>query len=299
MVSPLPYGDWEGEKDLILYPVRGIRRKNLGEVLLLSQFLPADLKMGITLPPNSPKDAVYFKNWKGTAKKLDLPVIFNIGEKEDFSAILGRTRFVITTSIKEGFGFSYLEPWTIGKEVRGRYLKSVCPDFEEKGIRFNNLYKELLVPLKSFELESFISRWQNGIMQLTAQYDVNISADEIREDIEHRLVDHSIDFGLLDETAQTQVIEAVYSSPEIKTALNEINPWLVNFFSTEDYEKQASDGLFETNRKIILKVYGSEHYRKQLLCIYRKLKHHVPQKVEKKKVLDAFLKIENYTPLGS
>ena len=299
MVSPLPYGEWQGEKDLVLYPVRGIRRKNIGEILLLSQFMPLNLKMAITLPPGSPKDAGIFAEWTATADRNRLPVLFNVGEAEDFSTVLGRTSFIITTSIKEGFGFSYLEPWTIGKEVRGRYLKAVCPDFEEKGITFTHVYNELLVPLTAFDTDSFIERWQKGMKHWAGQFDVTIAEDDIRRDIERRLVDHSIDFGLLDETAQTQVIESVLGKADLKSVIREINPWIADFFSVNDKDEQSDAAVFEKNRKIILSAYGSSHYRKQLLCIYRKLKHHVPQKVEKKAVLNAFLKIENYLPLGS
>ena len=299
MVSPLPYGDHEGDKDLILYPVRGIRRKNLGEILLLSLFLPSQLKMGITLPPNSPKDVEIFSNWKAVCGRNQLPVMFNVGETTDFSKVLGRSRFIITTSIKEGFGFSYLEPWTIGKEVRGRYLEAVCPDFEEKGIIFHRLYKELLVPLASFELESFILRWQLGLGQWAELFDVSVSADEVRKYIDCRLVDHSIDFGQLDETAQSQVIEAVNSDSILKNKMMEINPWLKGFFQESDNGIAPDTSVCEENRRIILNDYGPDNYRKNLLTIYKRLRHHVPQRVEKKKVLDSFLKIENYLPLSS
>jgi hypothetical protein len=299
MVSPLPYGDWEGEKDLVLYPVRGIRRKNLGEILLLSQFLPDHLKLGITLPPNSPKDIDIFAIWTELARRLNLPVLFNLGEKEDFTTVLGRTRFVITTSIKEGFGFSYLEPWTIGKEVRGRYLSAVCPDFEEKGVHFSHLYKKLLIPLECFDSESFISRWKEGLERWAGQFDVIITDDEIRENIERRLIDGSIDFGLLDEEAQTQVIESISSNSLLIGKIEKINLWLKDFFKDTHGNRDREVHVIEENRKIILNTYGPDNYRKNLLSIYKKVKRHVPHGVEKKKVLDAFLKIENYLPLGS
>jgi hypothetical protein len=43
-------------------------------------------------------------------------------------------RTVLTTSLKEGFGFSFLEPWTAGIPVAGRRLEAVCLDFEDEGV---------------------------------------------------------------------------------------------------------------------------------------------------------------------
>ena len=299
MVTHLPYGDVDDEQNLILYPVRGIRRKNLGEILLLSLFLPPRLKMAITLPPNSQKDVEVFSNWKNLSGKLRLPVLFDVGEAADFSGVLGRSRFIITTSIKEGFGFSFLEPWTIGKEVRGRYLESVCPDFEEKGIVFKRLYRELLIPLESFDLERFVLRWEQGFVRWAGLFDVAVSEDEVRTHIDCRLVDHTIDFGQLDEVAQAQVIESLESNDVLKNKMMEINPWLVGFFRQSDQGAVADTRVIEQNREIILNEYGPESYRRKLLTIYKKLKRHVPQRVEKKKILDSFLRIENYLPLGS
>jgi hypothetical protein len=54
---------------------------------------------------------------------------------------------VITTSVKEGFGFSFLEPWTAGRTVIGRRIDYVCKDFEEAGVRFDKLYSEIKIPL--------------------------------------------------------------------------------------------------------------------------------------------------------
>ena len=46
----------DGSAKRILYPVRAIRRKNIGEAILLSLFFPKKVQLAITLPPNSPND---------------------------------------------------------------------------------------------------------------------------------------------------------------------------------------------------------------------------------------------------
>ena len=297
MVTPLPYGEWEGEPDLILYPVRGIRRKNLGEMLFLSMFLPPRLRLGITLPPNSEKDMTLFNVWKDTASRYGLPVFFNLGVVEDFTKILGRTLFVLTTSIKEGFGFSFLEPWTIGKEVRGRYLNAVCPDFEEKGIRFPRLYKSLLIPTKIFDLATFEQRWMLGVDVWAGQFEISLGDTQLHDSFSKRFKNGSADFAQLDETAQIEIIDAVHKNPGLKDEIIAENGWLGDFFTARPMK--PDDELLEKNRKIIYEDYGPARYEKNLLRIYKQIQNNVPHGLEKKKVLDAFIHIDNYLPLGS
>ena len=141
-----------------------------------------------------------------------------------------------------------------------------------------------------------------GIRDWAGQFDLELPVNQLEESFSKRIIEGGIDFGNLDETAQTEVIEALSdesSSQDLKAEIMSRNPWLESFFVTEDLIAACEHGVFEENRRIILKVYGQEHYRKQLLKVYKKVEHHVPHKVEKKKVLDAFLHIDNYLPLGS
>jgi hypothetical protein len=294
MVTGLPYGDFEGEPDVVLYPVRAIRRKNVGEILLHSLFVPEHLHMGVTLPPNSPRDVDSFTQWEQLVRQLSLPVLLNLGIEEDFTRVLGRTYFVITTSIKEGFGFSYLEPWTIGKEVRGRWLEAVCPDFENNGISFDKLYDRFFIPLRNFDEPAFKERWMEGVARWAGQFEVVIPRSDREKAYGSRLSDGWIDFAQLDETAQTEAITTLAEDDRSRSAVYNQNPWLGDFF-----EKPCSHCLTEENRKIILDVYGPTRYRENLLSIYSKIEKSVPHQVEKDKVLDQFLHIDNYLPLGS
>lgn len=238
-----------------------------------------------------------FNVWKDTAAKYGLPVFFNLGVVEDFTKILGRTVFVITTSIKEGFGFSFVEPWTIGKEVRGRYLDAVCPDFEAKGITFPRMYRSVKIPQELFDIEGFRSRWNLGVGIWAGQFDLKIDASRIDESFTGRFINTLPDFAHLDETAQIEVIHAGSKSPENKNRILEVNPWLNDFFTTPPATSGST--ILEKNRKIIHEDFGPDTYRQNLLNIYTKIQHHVPHGLEKKKVLDAFLHIDNYMPLGS
>jgi glycosyltransferase involved in cell wall biosynthesis len=52
---------------------------------------------------------------------------------------------VITTSILEGFGFVYIEPWYAGTAVIGRDLPLVTEDFNKAGMDLGHLYRVLMV----------------------------------------------------------------------------------------------------------------------------------------------------------
>ncbi|MHC4177344.1 MAG: glycosyltransferase family protein, partial [Planctomycetota bacterium] len=64
---------------LILYPVRCIRRKNIGEALLYSALGPRDTVVGLTLPPLNPVEMPIYESWRKLAAELDLPCRFGLG----------------------------------------------------------------------------------------------------------------------------------------------------------------------------------------------------------------------------
>ena len=59
-------------REEILYPVRAIRRKNIGEALLLSLFIKREQMLSITLPPNSMADMSAYNGWKRFSQKNKL-----------------------------------------------------------------------------------------------------------------------------------------------------------------------------------------------------------------------------------
>ena len=115
--------------DFVLYPIRAIRRKNIGEAILLALFFEHGEKLTITLPPNSPADIMSYRNWKSFVAKHSLPIEFDAGVKKDFKGLVQRAKFLITTSITEGFGFSFLEPWVYDKLLWGKKTRPYPPRF--------------------------------------------------------------------------------------------------------------------------------------------------------------------------
>lgn len=204
-------GDFSGQSagpdgSLILYPVRGIRRKNLGEALLLSLYLPAGLSVGVTLPPNSPKDVPYYKGWKAAAGAFNAPMNFGLGLSSDFDELYRQSRAVVSTSIKEGFGLAFLEPLSRGKAVLGRRIPAVVDDFEESGLRFPGLYPRITVPEGFFDLDTFLNRLKQVVNAAADVY--GLEGGNLAGPIARSLAVNT-DFGRLDETAQAETISRI------------------------------------------------------------------------------------------
>lgn len=138
------------EARLVVYPVRGIRRKNLGEMLLLSALAPEETFFAVTLQPKNPIEAASFDRWRRLAEELDLPCRFDTGGSTeeggygcDFKDTLAAADAILTTSVAEGFGMVFLEAWLAGKPLIGRDLPEITREFRAAGMTFEGMWAEL------------------------------------------------------------------------------------------------------------------------------------------------------------
>ncbi|MFW5989738.1 MAG: hypothetical protein ACOCPQ_05835, partial [Desulfosudaceae bacterium] len=224
-VSPFKASRKRGRERLALYPVRAIRRKNIGEALLLSLFFEKVDQLAITLPPNSPADMPGYKSWQDFAGAHHLPVLFAASSSRDFDELVAEATVMISTSITEGFGFAFLEPWTAGKPLAGRKLPALCHDFEKGGVNLGHLYPSLSVPsdwLPTEELKQKIYR--------AAEAACRAFGIPFREEISGRftaVADRpAVDYGMLDEPFQQMVLERVLSKSDDRARLKADNPGL-------------------------------------------------------------------------
>ena len=88
----------------ILYPIRAIRRKNLGEFLLWVSLARDDERFAVTLAPTSAHDRGAYERWMAFARHHDLPVEFEVGMKQDmpFAERLRSAWVAISTSVAMG-----------------------------------------------------------------------------------------------------------------------------------------------------------------------------------------------------
>jgi glycosyltransferase involved in cell wall biosynthesis len=281
------------QKNLVLYPIRALRRKNIGEAILISLFFKNNETLAITLPPNSPADMECYEQWKKFVKEKKINVIFEAGLSHEFSELVHCAKFLITTSITEGFGFSYLEPWTAKKILWGRKLPEICHDFEKNGIRLNHLYTQLAAPLEWLGKEKLFNTWQTAVQRACSLFDTRIDHSKILTAFEKITANQRVDFGLLNEAFQKTIISYAVSHESHRDRLRSLNPFLLDPGNVPDKE-----ALVQNNMNAVLLHYNKPNYRKNLLDIYsRVIKETVCHKIDKKLVVLRFLNPEEFSLL--
>jgi glycosyltransferase involved in cell wall biosynthesis len=267
-----------------LYPVRAIKRKNIGEALLLSLFIPKGKTIAVTLPPNSEKDDKIYRFWVALATELKLPVEFEIGSTDTFSRIIGSAYCVITTSVKEGFGFSFLEPWTAGRAVIGRRIY-VCKDFEEAGVRFDSLYSSIDIPMVYISQTMLRKKMDHAIAGVYEAFGLEPPPYIIKRLNDELFSREELDFGRMDEESQEYIIRTMMSNEAVFRDIVEANPFLAELATW-----RPDEALISRNREVISKAYGRERTIKEIRDVYRAVyAAPVVHKISKTMLLELYL----------
>jgi hypothetical protein len=273
------------ETPLFVYPCRAIRRKNICELLLWSALMP-DAKFAITLAPKNPEVKAIYDAWVTFARELELNVEFDAGAKLPFEEMIAKADALITTSIAEGFGLAFLEPWLANKSLTGRNLPEITADFAEHGLDLSSLYNRLPVPLVSNHWKIQDEFFQTLEKMLRASREAYGRAwnDELLEEAKAALVqDGCVDFGILDETMQRTIIRAVKNDPSLIAAM-----------------LGDSKPVVTKNRTVAETAYGSEAYGDQLFSIYETMltaKAGSVTYADSEKLLDEFLQPQRFNLL--
>lgn len=146
-----------GGPPLLLAPLRGIRRKNLGELLLLAALAPEGTRTALTRAPENERWTPRYEFWKRAAEDLAIPAALDaVGRLEPapgagtgFDAWREHASHFLTTSVSEGFGRVFLEAPAAGKPLIGRWLPHV-----DEGTDHSGLYRQLLLPADWFDHRS-------------------------------------------------------------------------------------------------------------------------------------------------
>ncbi len=293
-VSTLPSEDHPGiPRDIVLYPVRAIRRKNIGEAILLHLLLFQDKPLFFTLPPNSSPDIEAYNDWRKYTKNRGLPVLFNASCSYPFSGLVKSSAMLITTSITEGFGFAFLEAWTAKKLLWGRRLSGICTDFEKNGIDLSHLYDRLLVPLDFFDEESFSLSWRNAMTFALKRFGLPGGQNMVSGFYKSITKSGTIDFGFLSEPFQRQVLDRIITSPAARDRLLHLNKDGL----LQDILRNAGR-LILSNKKAVSHSYNSEKCGHELFEIYHKIiRTPVKHVLDKKKLAKAFVDPEKFSLL--
>ena len=236
-----------------LYLTRAIRRKNIGELLFWAIRHRGEMEFAVSLEPEDVAAQISLQGWRIFAKKHELPVQFGVGM--DFSRsledLVAEYDACITTSVGEGFGMSFLEPYLMNRAVVGRDLPEITAGFNADGVDLSQLYHELLIP----------ESWLPDEFWSCAHHAVDRSREALGQPMLSEKALHNawvqdglIDFARLDEKAQRHVLLQMIEHPEHASRL----PRLC-----------CTDAGVVENRETIRRCYGEVETLRRLRCLYR------------------------------
>ncbi|MFU8847170.1 MAG: hypothetical protein ACNA77_00435, partial [Opitutales bacterium] len=272
---------------LILYPVRAVRRKNFGEMLLWAAMAEAGDVFATTLGPTNQNYLSAYQDWQDFAQRHRLPVQFGIGECHDwsFEAIMGSAHSILSTSIAEGFGLAFLEPWLFGKAIRGRDLPDITADFKTKGIELDGLYPSLPIPAEWIDRDQLANAIREGLSAAYTTYGKPLPKNALDRAFDAISPQPGqIDFGGLNEALQKNVIERVLTDATARNALPRLD--------------ELNDLTFiENNAHKVMGIYGLSRYAENLIHIYASIEPgpgEATQYLDPAKILDGFLLPERF-----
>ena len=287
------------DRELVLYPVRGIRRKNVGELVLWSALLGEQATFAITLEPQNPIEAASYVHWRKVAERLGLPCMFDVGTKFGLSFLenLAAADRLVTTSVAEGFGLVYLEAWLVGRTLIGRDLPEITKDFCDNGLNLQQLGPSLLVPVDLVDRNQLVESLRTAFNRTLTSYgraemSRNVCETQLNAVIEHEC----IDFARLPLTEQQRVIEQAAASAEVRGSILSVNAWIDSSLAPVD------DALVEQNADVVRSRYSPIACGDGMLGIYRSVESadrnsEVLSPSSPDAVLDSFLDFVRFAPV--
>jgi hypothetical protein len=255
----------------MIYPTRAIRRKNVGEFLLWSLLGPASYRWQTTLAPRSSADLEVYRSWYTLAQTWNLPVDFAVGQSDPCSMAerYARAQTVVTTSVAEGFGLSFLEPWLAGRPLWGRDLPEITADFKAAGLDLAALYQRVPVPLAWVGEATLRARLAAALARLREAYGRSCSPADVEAAWAHLCPDGTVDFGRLDETLQRQVLAHLHRDDDARRLLRPVA-----------LPGVQGPSVLAHNRQVVATQYSLAVYGDRLAALYHHLAGVVPGRVD-------------------
>jgi hypothetical protein len=234
-----------------------------------------------------------YSHWQRLVQDRQLPVRFEMGLKRDFATLLQRSRHVISTSISEGFGFAFLEPWVAGKSVEGRMLADIGRDFIEAGLALDHLYPQLKVPIDWIGRDRLLRRFQDSYNRNCQRFGFAsrmAPAEVFTAPLQHA---DTIDFGLLDEPLQGMLIERIHSQTARLEDMKALNPALHRMG-----RRPRSTERIDANREVVIATYGIKGYGQRLRPIQQlAMEQPVQHGIDKFELFKNYVWLNNFSLL--
>jgi len=289
------------DRRLLLYPVRGIRRKNLGEALLWSALAGEGWQVGLTLAPRNPVERPSYDRWKALAASLGLPMTFEIGEDDGLSYAdsLAAADRMLTTSVAEGFGLVFLETWLAGKTLVGRDLPEITADFVAADLRFDHLRPCLNVPVDWIGLVPWRREFERAYIQTLARFGRRPpAADQFACILDKLTTGGMVDFGALSSAHQHQIVQQVTESANRRQRLRMLNDWIATALGRAELSASA----VAHNAAVARATYSLAACGRRLSDLYHNVSasprtSHVQPVPRAEQILDEFLRPERFHPI--
>ncbi len=248
-----------------LYPVRGIRRKNVGEFLLLSRWTRPNHFAGLTLCPATPVERRSYLRWKEIASVVAPRAVFDAGQHPHVSFLdnMSAAEFVASSSVAEGFGMAYLEPWLVHREVIARRLPTVTDDFEASGVDLPKLYDAIFIPGDRVWVSECMNESAVAMEQAWSKIPESFQPQFRARATEN---EGQIDFAELIPARQAEVLRRVASDAGFESEIKACATKLV-----DDLTRTADEGLLRRNAEIVRCKYSPEKTAEHLKSIYESL----------------------------
>lgn len=282
----------------ILYPVRGIRRKNVGELVLWSALASHRVHFGLTLAPQNPLEAVSYSDWQRFSEQRQLRCHWNVGGAEGvgFHDNLSAADAIVTTSVAEGFGMVFLEAWLANRPLIGRNLAQITDDFTACGLQLTDLQPALWVPrmwVDDQAADAIVEHYQ----QMLRGFGEEIDRGEAMSRLRARWESRGVDFAELCRDTQMKIVQQVVDSPEDRRELLAINPW-IEAALTADVSNRGE--LIQANATVVRKHYSLSAIGETLGNAFLKLigaDAGTATVADGQAILNAFLSLETFTPI--
>lgn len=291
------------DRRYIVYPIRGIRRKNLGELLLWGAVAGrgGSTQLAVTLPPTNPREQPQYTWWRQCAASGRLPVIFDVGAAGGltFGENLAAADAVINTSVAEGFGMVFLEPWLAGLPLLGRDLPEVTGDFTAAGVQLTTLAPQLRFPLDWIGVAPFVREFGARYRQvLTAYGRPAPDAAALDRDIAALAEDGLLDFAYCPSRLQAEVVDLVASSPAQRARLLALNPVLQGLL---EVDRRTQCAQISHNAQVVRRQFSLAASGLRLREAYAAVMGSPPtssQELEgNQTLLEAFLNLARFHPI--
>ena len=220
---------FEPERQWWILPIRLIRRKNVVEALLLAATTDNPPQLLVTLDANSEPERPYAEAVKDLFRRHNHAAVVGfghelVGSAFGFDDLLLASDVVVTTSLLEGFGFSFLEGANRGIPLVGRNLNELTSDFAEAGFPGDSLYEQFLVPVDRETRAEMISKGCQFAQKQGQLLGLNNSTiDRFADEVKAIFSDDAVDFGFLELKQQLGLIDCLRENAFVQE-LRSLNP---------------------------------------------------------------------------